>query len=48
MGAIFGTAVMLAWRDAPLALLVPAMMAAGMAGGAIWGLVPGFLRGGST
>jgi len=45
MGAIFGTAVTLAWRDAPLAILVPAMLAAGIAGGAIWGLVPGFLRG---
>jgi general nucleoside transport system permease protein len=45
MGAIFGTAVMLAWRDAPPSLLVPAMIAAGMAGGAIWGLMPGFLRG---
>jgi general nucleoside transport system permease protein len=45
MGAISGTAVMLAWRDAPLAALVPAMLAGGMAGGAIWGLVPGFLRG---
>src|ERR1700722_10630392 len=46
MGAIFGTAVMLAWRDAPLAVLVPAMLAGGMAGGAVWGGVPGFLRGG--
>jgi general nucleoside transport system permease protein len=45
MGAIFGTAVMLGWRDAPPVLLVPAMIAAGIAGGAIWGLVPGFLRG---
>ena len=45
MVAIFGTAVTLAWRDAPLAILVPAMLAAGIAGGAIWGLVPGFLRG---
>jgi general nucleoside transport system permease protein len=45
VGAIFGTAVMLAWRDAPLAILVPAMLAGGMAGGAVWGVVPGFLRG---
>jgi general nucleoside transport system permease protein len=45
MGAIFGTAVMLAWRNAPMALLVPAMLAGGIAGGAIWGLVPGVLRG---
>jgi general nucleoside transport system permease protein len=45
MGAIFGTAVMLAWRDAPLPILVPAMLAGGMAGGAVWGAVPGFLRG---
>jgi ABC-type uncharacterized transport system permease subunit len=45
MGAIFGTAVMLVWRDAPLAALVPAMLAGGMAGGAVCGLVPGFLRG---
>jgi general nucleoside transport system permease protein len=45
MGAIFGTAVMLAWRDVPLLVLVPAMLAGGLAGGAVWGLVPGFLRG---
>lgn len=45
MGAIFGTAVMLAARHAPLPLLVPAMLAGGLAGGAIWGLIPGFLRG---
>ncbi len=45
MGAIFGTAVMLVWRDVPLAVLVPAMLAGGLAGGAVWGLVPGFLRG---
>jgi general nucleoside transport system permease protein len=45
IGAIFGTAVMLALRDGPLAVLVPAMLLAGIAGGAIWGLIPGFLRG---
>jgi simple sugar transport system permease protein len=45
IGAMFGTAVMLAWRSAPVTLLVPAMLLAGIAGGAIWGLIPGFLRG---
>jgi ABC-type uncharacterized transport system permease subunit len=45
VGAIFGTAVMLAWPGAPVALLAPAILAAGIAGGVIWGLVPGVLRG---
>ena len=46
IGAIFGTAVMLAWRDAPLAACwCRRCSLGGMAGGALWGLVPGFLRG---
>jgi ABC-type uncharacterized transport system permease subunit len=45
IGAMIGTAVMLAWRDAPAALLVPGILLGGIVGGAIWGLVPGFLRG---
>lgn len=45
VGAIFGTAVVLAFRDAPMAILLPAMLLAGSIGGALWGLVPGWLRG---
>jgi general nucleoside transport system permease protein len=45
VGAMFGTAVVLAWRDAPAVILLPAMLLAGMAGGALWGFVPGLLRG---
>jgi simple sugar transport system permease protein len=44
VGAIFGTAVVLAFRDAPAAILLPAMLGAGLVGGALWGLVPGVLR----
>src|ERR1700734_2407917 len=45
VGALFGTAVVLAFRNAPGAILLPAMLLAGMAGGALWGFVPGLLRG---
>jgi general nucleoside transport system permease protein len=45
VGAIFGTAVVLAFRDASIALLLPTMLLAGMVGGALWGFVPGLLRG---
>src|SRR4051794_4262340 len=37
VGAIFGTAVVLAFPGAPMAVLLPAMLVAGMAGGALWG-----------
>ena len=45
IGAIFGTAIVLAFRNAPAAILLPAMLLAGMIGGAVWGFVPGLLRG---
>jgi ABC-type uncharacterized transport system permease subunit len=45
IGAIFGTAVVLAFRTAPAAILLPATLLAGMVGGALWGFVPGLLRG---
>ena len=45
MGAMFGTAAMLWFRDAPALVMVPMLLLAGMAGGAIWGAVPGILRG---
>src|SRR5580704_10720741 len=45
VGALFGTAVVLAFRNAPGAILLPAMLLAGMAGGALFGFVPGLLRG---
>lgn len=43
-GAIAGTAVVLAFPALPAVLMIPAMLAAAAAGGAGWGLVPGFLR----
>jgi general nucleoside transport system permease protein len=45
IGAIFGTAVVLAFPAAPALVLLPAMLLAGMVGGALWGFVPGLLRG---
>jgi general nucleoside transport system permease protein len=45
IGAIFGTAVVLAFRTTPVVILLPAMLIAGMIGGALWGFVPGLLRG---
>jgi simple sugar transport system permease protein len=45
VGAIFGTAVVLAFPGAPAAVLLPAMILAGMIGGGLWGFVPGLLRG---
>ena len=43
-GAIAGTAVVLAMPGAHLAALMPAMLAAGVFGGAAWGAVAGVLR----
>ncbi len=45
IGAIFGTALVLTFRTAPAVVLMPAMLLAGMTGGALWGFVPGVLRG---
>jgi simple sugar transport system permease protein len=45
VGAIFGTAVVLAFPSAPAAVLLPAMILAGMIGGGLWGFAPGLLRG---
>ncbi len=45
IGAIFGTAVVLAFRTAPAVILLPAMLLGGMIGGTLWGFVPGLLRG---
>ncbi|MFM7533607.1 MAG: ABC transporter permease [Rubrivivax sp.] len=43
LGAIAGTGVMLAWTG-PEALLLPAVLLGGMAGGALWALLPALLR----
>jgi ABC-type uncharacterized transport system permease subunit len=43
LGAIAGTGVMLAWSGPP-ALLLPAVLLGGMAGGALWALIPALLR----
>lgn len=45
VGAIFGTAIVLTFRTAPAVILLPAMLLAGMVGGALWGFIPGLLRG---
>ena len=45
IGAIFGTAIVLAVPAAPAAILLPAMLLTGIIGGALWGFVPGLLRG---
>jgi ABC-type uncharacterized transport system permease subunit len=45
MGAILGTWVGLAWGPGlPGAVVVPLMFLAGFAGGALWGLIPAFLK----
>jgi general nucleoside transport system permease protein len=43
-GALTGTAVVVAFPDGPAILLLPAMLVAGAAGGAIWSGVAGLLR----
>jgi ABC-type uncharacterized transport system permease subunit len=43
-GALTGTAVVIAFPDGPAILLMPAMLVAGAAGGAIWSGVAGWLR----
>jgi general nucleoside transport system permease protein len=45
IGAIFGTAIVLAFPTAPGVVLLPAMLLGGMLGGALFGFVPGLLRG---
>ncbi len=44
MGAFAATGVALQWPDQPAAVLLPAMVLAGLTGGALWGLLPGILR----
>lgn len=46
LGAIAGTGVMLGWTGPP-ALLLPAVLLGGMAGGAAWALLPALLRNGA-
>lgn len=43
LGAIAGTGVMLGWAGPPQ-LLLPAVLLGGMAGGALWALLPALLR----
>lgn len=43
-GALTGTAVVVAWPTASIWLLLPTMVTAGLAGGALWGGVAGLLR----
>jgi len=44
MGAIFGGGVALAFNGAESALVLPAMLLAGIAGGMLWAAIPAFLR----
>lgn len=44
LGALLGTGAVLVLRDASAWLLMPAMLAAGALGGALWALVPALLR----
>jgi ABC-type uncharacterized transport system permease subunit len=44
MGAFASCLVAYTWPDAPAWVLLPAMMAAGFVGGALWGAIPGALK----
>jgi simple sugar transport system permease protein len=44
MGIISATAVALAWPDLPKGILVPLVLLAGAAGGALWASIAGYLR----
>ncbi|WP_172962377.1 ABC transporter permease [Hydrocarboniclastica marina] len=44
LGALFGTGAVLAVLDQPGWLLMPFMLAGAMAGGALWGVIPGLLK----
>jgi simple sugar transport system permease protein len=44
LGAIAAAGAGLALRELPGVLIIPAMVLAGLAGGALWGVVPGLLR----
>lgn len=44
MGAIAATGVALAFPDLPAGVLLPAMFLAGFVSGALWGLIPAFLK----
>src|SRR5579883_1669517 len=43
-GALTGTAVVISYPAAPTIVLLPAMLLAGAAGGALWGAIAGVLR----
>ena len=44
MGAFLSCLVAYAWPDAPVWLLLPAIVVAGFVGGALWGAIPGALK----
>ncbi|WP_286802113.1 ABC transporter permease [Marinobacter sp. UBA2498] len=44
LGALFGTGAVLAAVDQPGWLLMPLMLIGAMAGGALWGVIPGLLK----
>ena len=44
IGALFGWLVGMYWSSLPQWLLIPLMVIAGLIGGALWGLIPAFLK----
>ncbi|HET7082658.1 MAG TPA: ABC transporter permease [Candidatus Limnocylindria bacterium] len=44
IGALFATAVGIGFTDLPLLVHLPLAVAAGFAGGAVWGFIPGILK----
>jgi simple sugar transport system permease protein len=44
IGALFGSVVALQFSNLPAVILIPAILIAGLLGGALWGLIPALLR----
>ena len=44
MGALFGSVIALNFTELPAVIMIPAMLVAGVLGGALWGLIPALLR----
>ncbi|GIK42576.1 MAG: ABC transporter permease [Chloroflexota bacterium] len=44
IGALFGSVIALQFSTLPATVLIPAILVAGMIGGALWGLIPALLR----
>lgn len=44
LGAVFATGVALGARNLPMVVMLPTVLVAGLAGGAVWGAIPGALK----